>query len=79
MELYIPTLLILTFIVFMVAPDITYLVYIVVLGNNPRTPWFKQMIWMTYGLSFTSDVTIYVFFMADVRKELKKRLIALFK
>ena len=72
MRLYIPTLLVVTFVLFMVLPDIVYLVYIIHF-KQPETQAFQAGIWMTYSVSFTSDAVIYVFLQEEVRQELMRR------
>lgn len=69
---YVPTLLIMTFIVFMVIPDLIYL--FAVLNFISITEEFRAGIFMTYFVSFTCDAVIYIFLSPPVRKTLLKKL-----
>ena len=78
MRLRIPTLLIATFMVFMVLPDLIYLGYLMA-AQKPVPQWVENLTWMLYGISFTCDAVIYIFLQADVRKELHTRLNKFYK
>ena len=77
MKLYIPTLLIVTFLLFMVAPNAGYLVYVIIM-KKCQTYEFKTAKWILYGLSFTSDAVIYIFLQSEVRNDLKARVMTFF-
>ena len=75
LKIYIPTLLVLTFLIFMIIPDIIYLVCIVV-PDKEGSMVFLVTIWMLYMISLTCDAAIYIFLQRVVRQELCNRVVA---
>lgn len=69
---FIPTLLISTFLVFMVTPDLIYL-FVGVIGDS-QSPILLTACWISYAVSALSDAWIYLFMQRDVREALKKKL-----
>ena len=69
-KLYIPSLIILTFLIFIVVPDIVYLV----VDKKDKNIDFAITIRLMYMTCLMSDAVIYIFLQRHVRKELKRRL-----
>lgn len=69
---YVPVLLILTFLVFIVVPDLTYLFVAVVKGNDSTT--LLVACWISYAIGNLSDCYIYIFMQRSVRRLLLKKL-----
>lgn len=61
-----PVLLIMTFIVFMVVPDLTIL-FVGIIGDN-MSDYLISICEISYGLSNMADACIYIFMKPDVRK-----------
>lgn len=62
---YIPTSLVVTFIIFLVIPDLLYLGNI--LTKTYMSDQYEAAIFMTYFISFTCDAVIYIFLSPPVR------------
>ena len=65
-------LLILTFLMFIVVPDLTYL-FVGVINNN-ETETLMICCWISYSLSNLSDACIYIFMQKPVKKLLIKKM-----
>ena len=68
-KLYIPTLLILSFVSFVIIPDVTFMI---ILNNKKMTRKVEVTIWIMFMVSFLSDGIIYVFMQKTVRDEFWK-------
>lgn len=68
---FIPSILILTYLIFMVIPDLTYLFVAII--NGRHSDLLALLCWICYALSNILDAVIYIFFLDDVRSFLKKR------
>ena len=68
-KLYVPTLLVATYILLQVIPDIVYLFHVVLPKKDPSL-LFIVIIWSVYMFSLLSDGLIYIFIQKNVRKEL---------
>ena len=64
---YIPVLLIITFLLLMIAPDITYLIVGIVYKSESET--LLTCCWISYAISNLADAYIYIFVQYEVRKE----------
>ena len=69
---FIPVVLILIYVTFMIIPDLTYLC-VGVIQNNPSNT-LRYACWISYGTSNFLDAIIYIFFLEDVRKHLREKL-----
>ena len=69
---FVPSLLITTFLVFMVVPDLTYLFFGIV--SNQRSPQLLAACFVSYAVSSLTDACIYIFLQRDVRQLLNKKL-----
>lgn len=63
---YISVLLILSFIFFMLIPDMTYLLYGII--HKKKDEVLVAACWISYAISNCVDAIIYIFLQADVRK-----------
>ena len=68
----IPVLLITTFLIFMVIPDLIYL-FVAIIQNHP-SELLSEACWLSYAVSNLIDVSIYIFLQRDVRKFLKQKM-----
>ena len=71
-KFYIPTLLIVSFFVFTIIPDITVLIYSIVLKRESKTLYFVCII--MYNLSLIVDAIIYIFIPRVVRELLLRKV-----
>ena len=69
---YISVLLILTFLIFMVIPNLVYLVYGVLGGNKSKT--LDDTLLILFNISYLLDAWIYIFAQQPVRRMLFKKL-----
>ena len=69
---YISVLIILTFLVFMVVPDLTYFFVGVIYGNTSDT--LAVCCWISYAVSNLLDAWIYIFLQPSVRRLMWKKL-----
>ena len=69
---YLSGLLVMTFVTFIVVPDVIYLFVAVVYGNG--TDLLLIGCWISYSISNLSDALIYIFAQHSVRKLLMKKL-----
>lgn len=69
---YISVLLILSFILFMVVPDMTYLMYGII--NEKKNDDLAAACWISYAISNCVDAIIYILLQEDVRNLLWKKL-----
>ena len=69
---YIPVLLIVTFLVFFVVPDLTYLFIGII--QNKRSKLLLTICWICYAISNIIDAYIYIFVQKSVRKALFNKL-----
>ena len=69
---FVPTLIIITFIIFVIAPDIANLIlfYITKTGTNLHS----NILLLFYVLGYICDATIYIFLQKNIRKLLFKKL-----
>ena len=67
---HIPVFLILTFLLFMIVPDLTYLFVAVI--NERNSPILLAICWISYCISNLVDAWIYIFMQRDVRRHLWK-------
>ena len=72
-KLYIPTLLIMSFVLLMIVPDIVVLTRLIIKTEKP-TLEFLHAIWIVYMISLLSDVSIYIFLQNAVYRELLRRI-----
>ena len=68
---YVPTLLIITFIIFMILPDLVYMFSLYGAFSVNRNG--KAIIFLTYFFSFTVDAFIYIFLSPAVRRAFMKK------
>ena len=68
---FIPTLLIGTFLLFMVIPDLTYIFVGIV--SNRRSPQLLAACFLSYSVSALTDAWIYIYLQRDVRKLMKDK------
>ena len=68
----IPVLLISTYLIFMIIPDMTYLFVAVI--NNQHSNDLSNACWISYAISNLLDAGIYIYFHDDVRKFLIKKM-----
>ena len=73
MKMYLPTLLIATYVLLQIVPDLIYLLYIVV-PKRESSVEFNVVIWFVYMVSLLSDGLIYIFVQENVRQELFRLL-----
>ena len=69
----IPVLLVITFIVFVIIPDITYLL-VAVINRVSFHAELQAACWISYAVSNFADAWIYIFLQRDVRQLLLKKL-----
>ena len=69
---YVPVMLILTFIIFMVIPDLTYL-FVGIIGGE-ESPTLLIVCWICYAVSNLADAWIYIFEKTTVRRMLFRKL-----
>jgi hypothetical protein len=69
---YVSVLLILTFLVFLVIPDVVYLVYGIILKNESQI--LETVVQISYELSFLADGFIYIFMQPRVRNLIRRKL-----
>lgn len=74
---YVSVLLIITFILFMVAPDLTYLI-IGIVYNNPSESLLNGC-WICYALPNLADGYIYIFVQDNVRKAFCEKILFCFR
>lgn len=67
-KLLLPTLLILTFVIFMVIPDMVYMFQHLSDSKKQQNKNFKSVIFTAYFIAFTLDAIIYIFLYPPVRK-----------
>ena len=65
---FVPSLLIITFFVFMIIPDLTYL-FVGIINNNPSET-LSVTCWISYAVSNLADAGIYIYFLPDIREYL---------
>lgn len=70
---FLPSLLVSTFILFMIVPDLVYLFIGIIHGN--ATDVLKNACWISYAISNLIDAVLYIFLLKDVRCFLLKRII----
>ena len=73
---YIPLLLITTFLIFMIIPDLTYLV-VAVINNNPSQT-LSTICWISYAVSNLLDAWIYIYLQHHIRNFIKRKFEELF-
>ena len=71
-KFFISVLLILTFLLFMVIPDLVYL-FVGTVGGN-KSPVLLTACWISYAISNLADACIYIFLQPDVKRHLWKKL-----
>ena len=69
---YISVLLIFTFILFMIVPDLIYL-FICIIPNAP-SPTILTACWISYGIANISDAFIYILLQVEVKTLLMKKV-----
>ena len=69
---FIPVLLITTFLLFMVIPDLTYIFVGVV--SDKRSPELLAACFVSYAISALTDAWIYIYLQHDVRNLLKTKM-----
>ena len=69
---FVPSLLILTFVLFMIVPDFVYL-FIVIKKKKPSET-LGIGCWISYATSNIIDAGVYIYFLSDVRKYLLKKI-----
>ena len=67
-----PFLIIISFCIFVIAPDVTNLILIYIL--NFKNPNITNTLLIFYGVGFICDALIYIFLQAHLRNRLKNRL-----
>ena len=76
-KFYIPTLLIISFIIFMIVPDLIVLIYFIVLQKY--SPTVDALVTMMYAISLTVDALIYIFGQKEVRQALLSKICCYFR
>ena len=76
-KFYIPTLLIITFFIFIVIPDTTVLIYFIILKKDSKI--LHSVFIISYTLALKIDATIYIFFQKAVRELLLRKVCTLHK
>lgn len=68
----IPILLITTFLIFMIIPDLTFL-FVGIINESPSV-MLSTACWLSYGISNFLDALIYIYFQNEVRNFIMKKL-----
>lgn len=71
---YISVLLIFTFIVFMIVPDLIYLFHCVLFKTSNCSSTVLTACWVSYGVANISDAIIYIFLQVEVKALLLKKV-----
>ena len=71
-KFFVSVLIILTFLLFMVIPDLVYL-FVGTIGGN-ESPVLLTACWISYAISNIADACIYIFLQPAVRRSLWKKL-----
>ena len=71
--LLIPSMIMMTFLVFIMIPDLTYMT-IVYIQKKETTEVYNTVTWIMYMTGVPSDSVIYIFLQKTVRRELFRRL-----
>lgn len=70
-KIYVPCLIMVTFVLFLVIPDTVYFVNYMLFSNSINDSLDKAL-WILYRIGFLSDALIYIFCSKAVRKKIKR-------
>ena len=70
-SLYVPTLIIMTFTIFIMVPDLTYM-FLVYVQKRHVSHEYHVIMWILYMTGVLGDSIIYIFLQPDVRKQLAR-------